>query len=545
MAAEPRAATICGSPEGKTIMQSKPSELLGKAELIALIESADHLNASLSLDEVLQSLLETACRLLDSTAASIILHDTKHEELYFAAATGPVPLEKLKKNRIPPGKGVAGEVFLSGEPAIKNELAAEPAHYRQVDEATDFKTKTMMCVPLASEERTIGVMQVLNKADGTQPYAFRDLILLKHLAKQATIAIWNSNLMEKLMASGGLYAAREVRNDLVSGMWFQGIPLQRELISVLFANMRGYNKLFAETDPEDIQRMLEEFRSMLCRSTLMAKGIVNKFMGDGLMAIFRGEECSRNAVRAAFEMRQGFAELLPGWISYTASPLEDFLGVGVGITTGNVLLGSLGSGDVYDFTAIGTSVNLARALEKSARGQRCIRCDRVTFQRAKPLLGDYESESFAVPERGLDLPVYNLKALASSENRVFVSFSTKDQDWVQAQLIEPLRDRKVNTFFAPHTIAAGAPWSDVIGSEIVSSTWFLVVVTEESVKSRWVRDEVSFALDQEHLDARIVSILVDETDPSQLSWRLRNRQHLTASNDTSQAVVEQLVKLLG
>ena len=98
---------------------------------------------------------------------------------------------------------------------------------------------------------------------------------------------------------------------------------------------------------------------MLATRVIDHRGVVNKFLGDGLMAFFRGSDASAlDAVRCAFSILSAFDELKAEWNDDNNVGLK-FLDIGIGISTEDVILGSIGSGQVLDFTAIGTGVNLA------------------------------------------------------------------------------------------------------------------------------------------------------------------------------------------
>ena len=160
-------------------------------------------------------------------------------DLYFAAAIGPVAHE-LSSIRIQMGKGKAAEVFATKMPIIDNQVTG---HYRRIDEAIEFRTRSMICVPLSQGNRIYGVMQMLNKAAGEQPYTQSDLELITRFASQATIAIRNAQLFEQLLSSSGLYAAPDVRRELVPLLLDPTGPQLRERLTVMFADMRSFTRL--------------------------------------------------------------------------------------------------------------------------------------------------------------------------------------------------------------------------------------------------------------------------------------------------------------
>src|SRR5262245_54602179 len=108
-------------------MPQDGTTLLGTEELVALLEGADNLNEVIGFKEVLQRILRLAEKLTGATAGSVILHDVRKNDLYFAAATGPVETA-LPSIRIPIGHGYAGKVFATRVPLREDEL--DQTHYK-------------------------------------------------------------------------------------------------------------------------------------------------------------------------------------------------------------------------------------------------------------------------------------------------------------------------------------------------------------------------------------------------------------------------------
>jgi len=404
---------------------------LERQDLLALLDTASQLNSMETLEEVLTNILKLAGSLSDSSAGSVILHDQERNDLYFAAATGPAS-ESLPGIRIPVGKGKAGEVFSSGKPIIENKLED---HYAAVDEKTDFTTKSMICVPLQQRGTIYGVMQILNKADGRAPYTARDMELLTRFGSQATVAIRNATLFEQMLASSGLYAAPEVRRDLIQNMTRSGRSAIKDKFTVLFVDMRGFSQLCAiVTSPAKIQSVLSDYILMLASVIVRNDGIVNKVMGDGLMAIFRGKAAADRAVRAALEVVEGFDRLRQSWKNVSRFNL-DFLDIGAGITTDDeTILGTVGDDKFRDFTVIGTGVNLAAALVKSARDGKRIVCDNATFtELADTSLASAEGPTQfriekAGPLQGMSYDVYSLKRFEAPSDLAHESSTSESYD---------------------------------------------------------------------------------------------------------------------
>jgi signal transduction histidine kinase len=162
-------------------------------QLLRLVELSVTLNSTLDLDDLLQLITATATELLDCEAASILLYDEKNPRLYFAAATGSDPA-KLAEIPVPIEGSLAGTIFRTNRPLILNNAEQDPRHYSLVSDHIKFKVKTLLGVPMPIKERTVGVLEALNKRNGV--FDDRDSTLLSVIAAHAAIAINNARLLQ-------------------------------------------------------------------------------------------------------------------------------------------------------------------------------------------------------------------------------------------------------------------------------------------------------------------------------------------------------------
>jgi len=161
-------------------------------QLLRLVELSVTLNSTLDLDELLQQITATATELLDCEAASILLYDEKNPRLYFAAATGSDPA-KLAEIPVPMEGSIAGTIFRTNQPLIQNNAEQDPRHYSNVSDHIKFKIHTLLGVPMPIKDRTVGVLEAVNKRDGG--FIESDAALLSVTAAHAAIAINNARLL--------------------------------------------------------------------------------------------------------------------------------------------------------------------------------------------------------------------------------------------------------------------------------------------------------------------------------------------------------------
>ena len=149
--------------------------------------------------ELLQRLIAAAIELTGSASASVLEFDEPSNALRFVA----VPWfwkQHLKDFFVPLDGSIAGWVFANKKAQIVQDAACDPRHYKMVDQATNFTTSTLLAVPMEYKRNTIGVLEVVNKADNAH-YTEDDVAILEILALFAAMALWNSKLDKQIQGT--------------------------------------------------------------------------------------------------------------------------------------------------------------------------------------------------------------------------------------------------------------------------------------------------------------------------------------------------------
>ncbi len=163
-------------------------------ELHLLEEAGRTILSTLNLDQRLTHILAEITALMGTQVASILLLDKETDELVFEAVVGP-KAENLKGVRLAPGQGAVGYVAETGEPLLVPDVRQSPLFDKSVDESSGFVTRSLVCAPLVIREKVIGVIEVLNKAEGTFDAA--DLRVLEAMARFAAVAIESARLYDE------------------------------------------------------------------------------------------------------------------------------------------------------------------------------------------------------------------------------------------------------------------------------------------------------------------------------------------------------------
>ncbi|MEK6776483.1 MAG: sensor domain-containing diguanylate cyclase [bacterium] len=165
------------------------------SELSYFIKVGKALTSTLDTGSILDIIMEKTNELVKAEAGSVLLLDDEKNELYFELAEGEKKHD-IKRFRLKVGEGIAGWVALHGEPIIVEDVATDKRFCHKIDDSLDFKTRSILCVPLRSKGKILGVLEVINKING-KPFDQKDMDLVLTLVDQASIAIENSLLYKK------------------------------------------------------------------------------------------------------------------------------------------------------------------------------------------------------------------------------------------------------------------------------------------------------------------------------------------------------------
>ena len=142
---------------------------------------------------------------------------------------------------------------------------------------------------------------------------------------------------------------------------------ERQQITTLFADIRGFSTFSERSDPEKVVEVINQYFAFALAAVDRYEGVIDKYLGDAVMAHFNTplrpvEGHAWRAVLTAWDFKQAIAEHLE------QMPVEDRLDVGIGINTGESVVGNVGALGRMEYTAIGDAVNLAKRLQERARG---------------------------------------------------------------------------------------------------------------------------------------------------------------------------------
>src|SRR5437660_8911240 len=186
-------------------------------ELNIFHDVAKALTSSLDLDSILQTIMEKMAEYFRPDTWSLLMVDEDKQELYFAIAVGAAA-EALKNVRLKVGEGIAGWVAKHGERLIVPDVMADPRFAKRIDDMTQWETRSIICFPVRSKLRVLGVIQLVNV--DMEHFSDPEIFFLQSLCDYAAIAIENARSVEKIQEltitddCTGLYNARHLYKTL-------------------------------------------------------------------------------------------------------------------------------------------------------------------------------------------------------------------------------------------------------------------------------------------------------------------------------------------
>lgn len=251
-----------------------------------LLEISRVLTSMLELRPLLQSIVNVACELTNSEAASILLYDERTDELRFEAAPGDQQ-ESLKDLAVPLDASVAGWIFTNAMPLVIQDATNDSRVYRDVDAKLEFQTRSILGVPLMIKQEPIGVIEAVNKLDDER-YSEEDLSILETLSAQAAIAIENARLMTQL---------REANAELkrVDGMKSDFIAIASHELRTPLGLILGHATFIKDFVPDDYNEQME----VIIRSAMRLKEII-----EDMSAIAHKDQGASKVRRKVFSLAQ-------------------------------------------------------------------------------------------------------------------------------------------------------------------------------------------------------------------------------------------------
>ena len=260
-------------PSTETAKRNYPKLLLRYQRLLELTSD---LTATIDLAILLERIVIAAQELTDCEAASLLMYDAQTHSLYFEAATGPL-IDGVGQTAVPAEHSIAGWIFTHNEPLLSDDVLSDHRFFREIDVLTRFKTRSIIGVPLRTKDKTLGVIEAVNKTSGK--FNQEDVQILQTLAAQAAILIENSQLFKQSdLVAEIVHELRTPLNSLTAAAHLlqrNELPEEqhRNLSQTILNGVRRLNDM--ATDFLELSR-LESGRARLAREPVHLGGLVQE-----------------------------------------------------------------------------------------------------------------------------------------------------------------------------------------------------------------------------------------------------------------------------
>lgn len=328
---------------------------------------------TIKANKVLKYVLSKIADLVEVEAGSIML--LEFDSLVIEAAIGEFS-KALRRQRFNLNHGVAGYVVATGESVIVDDAKDNPHFLSIVDQKTGFETRSLLCVPLISGGRVIGVVELLNKIG--RPFSQDDMQAVKAVAASTAIALENTRLYsestyiakkEKFIRTiFQKYVPEEIVSKILeSGETDQMEVSEKRVVTIFNVDIRGYTRMSKQASTEDVVYILNHFFRKMGNIIIKRKGLLDKYLGDGMLAIFGAPASTNNpaldAVNAAVDMVKAIESLSMLSLDRCGIPLK----IGISINTGEAIVGNIGFSKKMEYTVIGDVVNETFRLQDLTR----------------------------------------------------------------------------------------------------------------------------------------------------------------------------------
>lgn len=338
-----------------------------------------------------QDLVDVVSEIVEVSTVSLMIFDEDERCLRIVASKGidPVTVSKIV---LRPGERIAGKVFESREPVILNRATQHLSPFVNLLKRKDITAA--VCFPLVGRSRKcLGVLNISETTHGRE-FTETELETLSILCDQVILAVENLKFIrEREEQSRVLAQMEQFVSPQLSQILYQNYLDLKSIgevrnLTVLFADIRNFTHLVQHLPSGDIRGFLNQFYEIFSSAVFACEGMIDKFIGDGALAVFGApvaiKRPEHSGVSAARDIMVRFCELKEHWVAKDVAFQK--IDLGIGVSSGRMFLGNIGSSERLDYTVLGKDVNVAQRLAAETGGGRVM----LTAQVANSVTGNFE-----------------------------------------------------------------------------------------------------------------------------------------------------------
>ena len=375
----PKIDTVAGwaSDAGSKPLLEYVEVLRKKAETLARIyELNQMLGSDFSQEAIFKKVSEMVFRLTPADSFLVLLKDPGTGELAIVAAEFRNPDKRPADEQITISRTVVDQVMADRVSLLSYDTLSDE-RFVQAKSIVMQNISSVMCAPLLSKNDVLGVIYV-DCREAMKLLREDDLDLLNAVAAESSIAVDNASTHKRLVkeelarATYRRFMPPHVVDEIFANPSALILGGKSCCVTALFSDIRGFTSMAENLEPQIVVQILNEYFADMTPIVFDQHGLLDKFMGDGLMALFGvplpTADAASNAVTAAIAMQRRMTTVNNDLRELGLSEIA----IGIGINTGDVTVGYIGSRERTDYTAIGDTVNLAARLEKQAKAGQII-----------------------------------------------------------------------------------------------------------------------------------------------------------------------------
>ena len=407
------------SIEAEMISPAEIKDLRRKAQILEMLyEMSKSLGTIFDLKEIFVRATDLIFRGTPADRVVALLADETVDGKILDYSLFPIALKARDENiekvseRLAVSRTITQKVMRE-KIALLSQDARTDAMFSGADSIVSQGVRSTICAPLLTESNVHGVVYA-DRLDPFATFTSDDLELISAVAAQTAMAVETIKAHKRLAreevarANYSRFMPEYVVKQLLENPDSFRLGGVNQKITVLFADIRGFTAFSEKENPERVVGLLNKYFTAMSEIIFAYGGTLDKYIGDGLMAIFgapnASPEDSKNALKTAVAMQKRLEKLnedlkIEGYST---------VAIGIGMHTGIATIGYIGSEQRSEYTAIGDSVNIASRLEQNAHGGQIL-ISEATAAECEGLVTLIPHEPLSVKNRLQPVPLFEVK----------------------------------------------------------------------------------------------------------------------------------------
>src|SRR5215208_4422342 len=398
-------------------LNTELEDLRGKARILALLyEMSKTLGSVFDLDPIFEKACEVILSATPADRVVALLGDESKqdgdEDLEVVAMRVRDEKRAAHARKQPIGRTITRKVMRERQAMLSQDAAAD-MEFAGVHSIVAQGVHSTICAPLIADTRVHGALYA-DRLDPFTSFTRDDLELVSAVAAPTAVAVENARAHARLAreevarANYGRFLPEYVVQQILENPDSFKLGGVNQTVTVLFADIRGFTRLSEHAPPERVVQLLNNYFTAMSDVIFAHGGTLDKYLGDGLMALFGAPTASPddacNAVAASVQMQRRMEEINTQLRSDGLTEIA----IGIGLHTGVATVGYIGSERRSEYTAIGDTVNLAARLEQNALTGQIILSDATARAAEGAGCGFHPRPPITVKNRVQPVPIFEV-----------------------------------------------------------------------------------------------------------------------------------------